>query len=94
MNEADEPKTQAEGFEECKKHVEHEQFTADAERYIVQTKNGIIDEEKVQQYRESHTEAMKESNANAETPAGVNGISHNQTQEYFAIATETGFEIL
>jgi hypothetical protein len=37
---------------------------------------------------------MKESNANQDVPAGVNGISHNQTQEYFAIATETGFEIL
>ena len=91
---ADEPKTQTENFEECKKHVDHEQFTADAERYIVQTKSGIIDEEKVQKFRESHTEAMKENNANPETPAIVNGISHNQTQEYFAIATETGFEIL
>ena len=91
---AEEPKTQKENYEECKKHVDHEQFTADAERYIVQTKNGIIDEEKVQKFRESHTEAMKENNANPDPPAIVNGISHNQTQEYFAIATETGFEIL
>ena len=39
---------------------------------------------------------MKENNANGnpDAPAGVNGISSNQTQEYFAIATETGFEIL
>mgnify|MGYP006128260641 CR=1 FL=1 len=58
------------------------------------TKNGVVDEEKVQQFRESHTEAMKENNSSPDAPAGVNGISHNQTQEYFAIATETGFEIL
>ena len=37
---------------------------------------------------------MKENNSSPDAPAGVNGISHNQTQEYFAIATETGFEIL
>ena len=36
----------------------------------------------------------RKHNHNAETSAGVNGISSNQTQEYFAIATETGFEIL
>ena len=76
---ADEPETKTEAFEECKKHIDNEQFTADAERYMVQTKGGIIDEEKVQQYRESHTEAMKENNANGnlDAPAGVNGISHN-----------------
>ena len=90
----EDPKTQTEGFEECKKDVDHEQFTADADRYMVQTKAGIIDDEKVAQYRESHAEAMKENNASVDPPAGVNGISYNQTQEYFAIATETGFEIL
>ena len=75
----DEPETKTEAYEEVKKHIDHEQFTADAERYMVQTKGGIIDEEKVQQYRESHTEAMKENNANGnpDVPAGVNGISHN-----------------
>ena len=45
---AEDPKTETENFEECKKHVDHEQFTADAERYIVQTTSGVIDEEKVQ----------------------------------------------
>jgi hypothetical protein len=46
---------------------------------MVQTLGGTINEEKVQQYRESHTEAMKENNANGtpDVPAGVNGISHN-----------------
>jgi hypothetical protein len=83
-----------EGAEEVKKHVDHEQFTADADRYIIQTKNGVVDDEKVEQYRASHTEALKENNASVDSPAAVNGISHNQTQEYFAIATETGFEIL
>jgi hypothetical protein len=29
-----------------------------------------------------------------EVQPNVNGISSNQTQEYFAIATGTGFEIL
>jgi hypothetical protein len=76
---ADEPETKTEAYEEHKKHIENEQFTADAERYMVQTNGGIIDEAKVQQYRESHTEAMKENNANGnpDAPAGVNGISHN-----------------
>jgi hypothetical protein len=76
---ADEPETKTVAFEENKKHIDNEQFTADAERYMVQTKNGIIDEEKVEQYRESHTEAMKENNTNGNTDpsAGVNGISHN-----------------
>ena len=74
---ADEPTTQTENYEECKKHVDHEQFTSDAERYMVVTKGGIIDDEKVAQYKESHTEAMKENNASPDTPAGVNGISYN-----------------
>ena len=75
----DEPETKSEAYEEHKKHIDHEQFTADAERYMVQTLGGTINEEKVQQYRESHTEAMKENNANGtpDVPAGVNGISHN-----------------
>jgi hypothetical protein len=77
---SDEPETKTEAYDEHKKHIDQtEQFTADAERYMVQTRDGIINEEKVQQYRESHTEAMKENNANGNTdaPTGVNGISHN-----------------
>ena len=78
------------------KHVQQEHLTNDEQRYIVQTKQGIIDQELVDKYRDAHYEAIKEQGT-IETPdqvSGVNAITANQTQEYFAIATESGFEIL
>jgi len=67
-----------EKFEEVKKNVENEQFTSDADRYIVTTKQGLIDEESVQKYRDAHAEAVKEQNGHApDPPTQVNGISHN-----------------
>ena len=65
------------------------------------TKQGIVDQEVVEKYREAHLEALKEQNAAMgikndaiDTPSTVNCVSSNQTQEYFAIATQNGFEIL
>lgn len=49
----------------------------------------------VNKYREAHVEAQNETIGAPEAgQPEVNGISSNQTQEYFAIATGTGFEIL
>jgi len=66
---------------------------------MVPTKQGIIDTEIVDKYREAHQEAVKEQGFNVaggeqDQQATVNSISSNQTQEYFAIATSSGFEIL
>lgn len=36
------------------------EFTADEQRYMVPTKQGIIDMEIVEKYREAHQEAVKE----------------------------------
>lgn len=65
------------------------------ERYTVKTKDGTVDQDAVNKYKEAHTEAQQAQNSGVpEVQSQVNGISSNQTQEYFAIATSTGFEIL
>lgn len=66
---------------------------------MVPTKQGIIDYEIVEKYKEEHQKAIKDGGLNVaggdtETSTAVNSISSNQTQEYFAIATNQGFEIL
>ena len=76
--------------------------------YIIQTKSGLIDQQDVEKFRIAHAETQNEINrqkeeqkllsgaANEEDPynATVNAITANQTQEYFAIATDKGFEII
>lgn len=56
----------------------------DEQRYMVPTKNGIIDEVIVQKYKEAHLEAVKEQNAEGATKQGdedkqptVNAITSN-----------------
>lgn len=73
-------------------------FIVNEQRYIVPTKQGLIDQDLVEQYKTAHTEAMKQQNPlgqdDKQSVPQVNAISSNQSQEYFAIATEVGFEIL
>lgn len=65
-------------------------------RYMVPTKNGVIDQDAVDKFKQAHIESLKNSNnGNFEnSDSNVFFISSNQTQEYFAIATMKGFEIL
>ena len=68
-------------------------------RYMITTTQGVIDQTAVDRYREAHVEALAVQNqakgeVNGQEQPTVNCVSSNQTQEYFAIATENGFEIL
>ena len=58
----------------------------DEQRYMVPTKNGIIDELIVQKYKDAHLEAIKEQAADGTAKPGeedkqptVNAITSNQT---------------
>lgn len=53
--------------------------TGDESRYMVKTKNGTIDQDTVNKYKEAHTKAMKEQAAGGtpDTGAQVNCISSN-----------------
>jgi len=51
---------------------------ASEERYIIKTKDGCVDQEYVNKYREAHTEALNAQNGGVpEVQAQVNGISSN-----------------
>ena len=52
---------------------------------MIATENGLVNKEKVRQ--------IMEANIAPDAPA-VRSISSNQSQEYFAVATQTGFEII
>ena len=60
-------------------------------RYIVTTKQGFVDTEIVDKYKEAHYKALPDPPS--QSPM-INSMAPNQTQEYFAIATQHGFEIL
>lgn len=86
-------------MEEEAKGTPNQDFVVNEQRYIVPTKQGLIDQDLVDQYTKAHQQAIKDQNpaeGEGEKPPvpQVNAISSNQSQEYFAIATENGFEIL
>lgn len=62
---------------------------------MVTTTKGCIDADMVEQFKNLHDKTQQEQNGDQpEQEIKVNSISSNQSQEYFAIATEVGFEIL
>ncbi len=70
-------------------------------KFTIATKQGIIDQDAVEEYRSAHYTAVRNKGLNGDKPGEslenqpiINSISSNQSQEYFAIATESGFEIL
>ncbi len=52
---------------------------------MIATENGLVNKEKVRE--------IMDANIAPDAPA-VRSISSNQSQEYFAVATQTGFEII
>jgi hypothetical protein len=56
----------------------------------------LIDQEEVERFRQAHFQALKNNSPEIaiSQESNVFAVSSNQTQEYFAIATEKGFEIL
>lgn len=61
------------------------QNTATSARQVIQTENGLVNKEAVKE--------IMRANIPPDAPA-VKMISTNQSQEYFAVATQTGFEII
>jgi hypothetical protein len=63
---------------------------------MVPTKNGVIDQDAVEKFRQAHIHSLKTNQPGTADiqDSTVFSVSSNQTQEYFAIATEKGFEIL
>ena len=68
------------------------------DRLFVVTEKGMIKQDVVSAHKQVHLEQIKEQSGLLADPdelqPRVNQISTNQTQEYFAIATSSGFEIL
>ena len=54
-------------------------------REVIETENGLVNKDVVRR--------IMQQNIPPDAPA-VKMISSNQTQEYFAVATQTGFEII
>lgn len=54
-------------------------------RKVIQTEKGLVNKEAVRE--------VMQANIPPDAPA-VKMISANQSQEYFAVATQTGFEII
>ena len=54
-------------------------------REIIQTESGLVSKDRVQQLQQQHL---------APDAPTIKNISTNQSQEYFALATNTGFEII
>jgi hypothetical protein len=56
----------------------------------------LIDQDEVERFRQAHIQALKNNSPEIaiSQESNVFAVSSNQTQEYFAIATEKGFEIL
>jgi hypothetical protein len=72
--------------------MEDRKQSSEEGRYTVSTKQGLIDQDVVAKYKEAHYQALKQPIP--KDPPIINSMATNQTQEYFAIATEQGFEIL
>ena len=56
-----------------------------SQRFQVQTEKGLVNKEQVN--------VLKQQNFTLDAPA-INYISANQSHEYFAVGTKTGFEII
>lgn len=68
----------------------------DEQKYIVPTKDGVIDDEVVRRFRGERLEELKDRSGDRGTEPlpQINSITANQTQDYFVIATDVGFELI
>jgi len=56
-------------------------------RVFVKTEKGVLDKQEISKLKQIH-------NTELEKAPVINSIVVNQSQEYFAVATDTGFEII
>ncbi len=74
-------------------HSQHEnsesmgmpQNSSTSARQVMDTEQGLVNKDAVQ--------AMRQAHISPDAPL-IKNISSNQSQEYFAVATQTGFEII
>lgn len=87
---------ETEGYTNIEEQKAQQEEVQEEKRYMVPTKNGVIDQDAVEKFRQAHFQALKANSFGTDETqeSNVFAISSNQTQEYFAIATEKGFEIL
>jgi hypothetical protein len=74
--------------------MEGDKTKQEQDRLIINTEKGIIPTATVTNLKQIHQQTLAEQGVEVPTPVKINNISANQTQEYFAIATASGFEIL
>lgn len=87
---------ETEGYPNIEEQKAQPEEPQEEKRYMVPTKNGVIDQDAVEKFRQAHFNSLKTNQPGTADiqESNVFSVSSNQTQEYFAIATEKGFEIL